>query len=308
MDYNFPSRGAVSSSTNEWNSILWDARAQYLSICIVYVVIFSYHTRHSITAYYTHSNSEKFITLVLHILAATFELTRYYIAASNGTVLPDILDTTACLVHSLTSLRLARALRRGDNTTRASYQAPAILRPFLALFAVTHNSAFAHQACVKLLHAFLYTRLIIFVAKRVGLGNVQTHAKIYAQAVTLGAVLAIISSGIPGGVPTYLVAVAVVMVLNQRVSMNLASPVHAMTGLGSIPATRVCIPTFVTQIQSAVRLATMVVMEWLGLFEIADIETNHRPPTVPVVIVDEYVEKAPVIIRTLPVDDGPDQS
>ncbi|KAM0363153.1 hypothetical protein ACHAPK_011163 [Fusarium culmorum] len=183
-----------------------------------------------------------------------------------------------------------------------------MLRPFLALFAVAHRSAFAHQACVKLLHAFLYTRLIIFVAKRVGLGSVQTHAKIYAQAVTLGAILSIISSGIPGGVPAYLVAVALVMVLNQRVSMNLTSPVDATVRLGSLPASRVSIPTFVKQIQSTVRQATVGAMDWLGLFEITDIETNRRPPTVPVVIVDEYVEKDPVIIRTLPVDDVPDQS
>ncbi|KAM0364086.1 hypothetical protein ACHAO7_010075 [Fusarium culmorum] len=302
MDYNPPSPSTVSNSSIEWMNILWDARVRYLSICVVYVVIFSYHTRHSIAIFYTHSNLEKFITLVFHILAAAFELTRYYVAALDGPVLPDVLDTTACLIHSLTSLRLARTLRRGDNTTRASYQAPALLRPFLALFAVSKRSAFAHQACIKLLHAFLYTRLIIFVAKRVGMGSVQTHAKTYAQAVTLGAVLAITSSGIPGGVPAYLLAVAVVMVLNQHVSINLASPVHPVAGFGRPPATRVYLPTIVKQIQSKTRRATMGAMEWLGLFEITDIETNRRAPNLPVIVVDEYIEKAPVIIQTLPGD------
>jgi hypothetical protein len=291
MDTNPGSRGAVWNLSIEWNNIISDIKAQYLSICVIYIIIFAYHTRHSISAYYTHSNPERFITLTLHVLAATFELMRYYVVALNGTVLPDFADTTACLIHSFTSLRLARTLRRGDKTTRASYQAPAILRPFLAIFAVANRSAFAHQACVKLLHAFLYTRLIIFVAKRVGLGNVQTHAQIYAQAVTLGAVLAIISSGIPGGVPTYLGAVGLVMVFNQRSSMNLASQVHRMAEMERLPATSVCTPTTAKQIQSTIQRAAMGVTQWLGLFDIASIETKHRSHSAPTGDIDEYIEK-----------------
>ncbi|TVY74674.1 hypothetical protein Focb16_v005598 [Fusarium oxysporum f. sp. cubense] len=67
----------------EWTNVLPSSNTQYLLICLGYVVIFAYHTRHSISAYYGHSRTEKSLALALHILAATFEPKRYYLPSSN---------------------------------------------------------------------------------------------------------------------------------------------------------------------------------------------------------------------------------
>jgi hypothetical protein len=275
----------------EWSNVIPTTKTQYVLICLSYAIIFAYHTRHSISAYYAHSRAEKSLALTLHILAAAFELTRYYIRALNGTVQPDLLDTAACLIHSFTSLRLARTLRRGDKTTRASYQAPAMLRPLLSLAAVIRQDAFAHQACVKLLHAFLYTRLLIFVAKRIGMGMIQTHSTIYAQAVTLGAILAITSSGLPAGVPIYIGAVSLVMVFSQRTSINLPSSAHFVDGTERRAATRVSRPISAKQTKERIQQTISGVTQWLGLFEIKNFEMKHRSPGVPAGDIDEYTEQ-----------------
>jgi hypothetical protein len=275
----------------EWTNVLPSTNTQYLLICLGYVIIFAYHTRHSISAYYGHSRTKKSLALALHILAATFELTRYYFRAFRRTIQPDLFDTAACMIHSITSLRLARTLRRGDKTTRASYQAPAMLRPVLSLAAVVRQDAFAHEACVKLLHAFLYTRLLIFVAKRIGMGKIQSHSTIYAQAVTLGAILAIISSGLPAGVPIYIGAVGLVMVFNQRTSINLPSSVHLMDGIERRPDTRVIRSTSVKRAKEQIQQAVTKVIQWLGLFEIKGFEMKHLSPAIPAGDIDEYTEK-----------------
>ncbi|ENH71959.1 hypothetical protein Focb16_v005580 [Fusarium oxysporum f. sp. cubense] len=267
------------------------SNTQYLLICLGYVIIFAYHTRHSISAYYGHSRTDKSLALALHILAATFELTRYYFRAFRRTVQPDLFDTAACMIHSITSLRLARTLRRGDKTTRASYQAPAMLRPALSLAAVVRQDVFAHEACVKLLHAFLYTRLLIFVAKRIGLGKIQSHSTIYARAVTLGAILAIRSSGLPAGVPIYVGAVGLVMVFNQQTPSNLPSSVHLMDGIERRPDTRVIRSTSVKRTKEKVEQAVTKVIQWLGLFEIKGFEMKHLSPAIPAGDIDEYTEQ-----------------
>ncbi|KAL5583994.1 hypothetical protein FOVSG1_015345 [Fusarium oxysporum f. sp. vasinfectum] len=275
----------------EWTNVLPSSNTQYLLICLGYVIIFAYHTRHSISAYYGHSRTKKSLALALHILAATFELTRYYFRAFRRTVQPDLFDTAACMIHSITSLRLARTLRRGDKTTRASYQAPAMLRPVLSFAAVVRQDAFAHEACVKLLHAFLYTRLLIFVAKRIGLGKIQSHSTIYARAVTLGAILAIRSSGLPAGVPIYVGAVGLVMVFNQQTPSNLPSSVHLMDGIERRPDTRVIRSTSVKMTKEKVQQAVTKVIHWLGLFEIKGFEMKHLSPAIPAGDIDEYTEQ-----------------
>ncbi|KAI8416122.1 hypothetical protein FOFC_02431 [Fusarium oxysporum] len=288
MDKDRDGGGPVWHLLFEGRNFLQSTKTQYLIICLGYITIFAYHTRHSISAYYTRSRAEKSLTLGLHVLAAVFELTRYYARAWRGTVHADLLDTAACLIHSFTSLRLARTLRRGDKTTRASYQAPAMLRPLLSLAAVVKNDAFAYQACVKLLHAFLYTRLLILVAKRIGLGSVQTYPQIYAQAVTLGAILAIISSGIPAGVPIYIGAVSLVMVFNQRTSLNLASSVDLVDGIEKHAATRAIRPACAKNTTMTVQQAIAAVPQWLGLFQMKNLETGPSSPGIPAWDFDEY--------------------
>ncbi|SCN99760.1 uncharacterized protein FFB20_10988 [Fusarium fujikuroi] len=275
----------------EWTNVLPNGNTEYLLICLGYIIIFAYHTRHSILGYYGHPRTEKSLALALHVLAATFELTRYYFRASRRTVQPDLFDTAACMIHSITSLRLARTLRRGDKTTRASYQAPAMLRPVLSFAAVVRQDSFAHEACVKLLHAFLYTRLLIFMSKRIGMGKIQSHSTIYAQAVTLGAILAIISSGLPAGVPIYIGSVGLVMVFNQQTPSNLPSSAHLTGANGRSPDTRVVGSTSVKRTKESVERAVTKVIQWLGLFEINGFEMKHLSPGIPAGDFDEYAEK-----------------
>ncbi|KAH6952403.1 hypothetical protein BKA56DRAFT_682171 [Ilyonectria sp. MPI-CAGE-AT-0026] len=128
----------------------------------------------------------------------------------------------ACFVQAFTTLRLSKTLLRGDISTRPSYQAPALMRPFVGLAAIVYQSAAIHRASVKLLHAFLYTRMIIFLAKRFGVGKIHSNATIYAHAVFLGAIIAIHDSGLPAGVPVYIGMVGAVMVLNRYVTDRLA--------------------------------------------------------------------------------------
>jgi hypothetical protein len=210
-----------------WDYLLLEAGTQHLLISSVYVLIFVYHTRRSLRVYHASWHQERFFTLTLHILSGVIELARYYLRAIEGTVLPDIVDTILCLIHSLTTLRLARPLLRGNETTRAAYQAPAIIRPILAVIAVVSKDAGLHGAVVRLLHAFLYTRLLIFGSKRIRLTKVQSQATIYAQSVFLGAILAIQASGLPGGVAVYIGAVGVVMVLCRCVSNHLSRSVYS---------------------------------------------------------------------------------
>jgi hypothetical protein len=137
----------------------------------------------------------------------------------------------------------------------------------------------------------LYTRLLIFVAKRIGMGKIQTHSTIYAQAVTLGAILAIISSGLPAGVPIYIGAVSLVMVFNQRTSTNLPSSVHFVEGIERCAATRVSRPTSVKRTKEKFQQTITGVTQWLGLFEIKSFEMKQRSPGVPAGDIDEYTEQ-----------------
>jgi hypothetical protein len=260
--------GSMKDSRTEpwlpWAGLLLEAGTQRLLISSVYVLIFVYHTRRSLPVYHASWHQERFLTLTLHILSGVIELARYYLRAIEGTVLPDIVDTILCLIHSLTTLRLARPLFRGNETTRAAYQAPAIIRPILAVMAVVRKDSSLHGAVVKLLHAFLYTRLLIFASKRIRLTKVQSQSTIYAQSVFLGAVLAIQSSGLPGAVAVYIGAVGLVMVKNRSVSNHLSRSVCPLSeSIGNFSLTRLQITRgsqiFLTILST---FSTILFMDW----------------------------------------------
>ncbi|KAI8648126.1 hypothetical protein NCS56_01544600 [Fusarium sp. Ph1] len=277
-------------SRADWNHPQLEAQTQYLMICSVYLLIFAYHTRRSLPVYRFNSSRKRSMALALHILAGAFELTRYYARAVKGPVLPDIADTAACFAHSLTTLILARTLLRGDKTTRASYQAPALMRPLLALIAISYENAFIHEASVKLLHAFLYTRLIIFLAKRIGMNRVQSSATVYAHAVFLGAIVAIHYSGLPGGVPIYIGAVGIVMVFNNRMTAALSN--SAESGQYARDITSQSISRHIGQggIKSAFGQALMRVSLWIGLVDIETIKVQDRSSMTSSWAGDEYIE------------------
>lgn len=148
-------------------------------------------------------------------------------------MVPEVLDTVACFVQALTALRLSKTLLRGDVTTRPSYQTPALMRPFIGLAAIVHQSATIHRASVKLLHTFLYTRMIIFLAKRLSVGKIHPNTIIYAHTVFLGAIISIHDLGLPASIPIYIGLVGVVMVLNQYVADRLAKFVTISDHLSS---------------------------------------------------------------------------
>ncbi|KAH7142467.1 hypothetical protein DER46DRAFT_518474 [Fusarium sp. MPI-SDFR-AT-0072] len=252
-----------------WPGLLLEAGTRRLLISSVYVLIFVYHTRRSLPVYRASWHQERIFTLALHILSGVIELARYYFRAIDGTVLPDIMDTILCLIHSLTTLRLARPLLRGNETTRAAYQAPAIIRPILAVMAIVRKDSSLHGAVVKLLHAFLYTRLLIFASKRIRLTKVQSQSTIYAQSVFLGAVLAIESSGLPVAVAVYIGAVGLVMVLNRSVSNHLSR----------------------SAVKSYSRLYQLLVESclWIGLTELSSIKA-HEPLALASCANDEYTD------------------
>ncbi|RMI93959.1 hypothetical protein CDV36_016510, partial [Fusarium kuroshium] len=128
-------------------------------------------------------------SLLLHILAGLFELVRYYTRGVDGDVVPEVLDTAACFAQAFTTLHRSKTLLRGDIMTRPSYQAPALMRPFARLTALVYQSPSIHRASVKLLHTFLYTRMIIFLVKRFGVDKTHSNTTIYAHAVFLGAIM-----------------------------------------------------------------------------------------------------------------------
>lgn len=94
---------------------------QYLLLGSVYLCIFGYYTRRSLRVYRITSGKQTSLMLTLHILSVSFELVRYYAQVINEDVLPDVLDTAACFVHSATTLGLAKQLleatkQRGRHT------------------------------------------------------------------------------------------------------------------------------------------------------------------------------------------------
>ncbi|RSL39516.1 hypothetical protein CEP54_016309 [Fusarium duplospermum] len=256
-----------------WELMASDKKTQYLLLCSMYLLIFAYHTRRSLPVYHAKFRKQSSSSLVLHILAGSFELARYYTRAVDGDVVPEVLDTVACFAQAFTTLRLSKTLLRGDITTRPSYQAPALMRPFVGLTALVYQSPSIHRASVKLLHAFLYTRMIIFLAKRFGVGRIQLNATIYAHAVFLGAIIAIHDSGLHAGVPVYISMVGAVMVLNRYVADRLTS---SWTSEVSMPIWE---------------RNLMRVLLWLGLANLEAIKEDDRSSKLSCPVNDEYVQE-----------------
>ncbi|KAH6959728.1 hypothetical protein BKA56DRAFT_637566 [Ilyonectria sp. MPI-CAGE-AT-0026] len=188
-----------------WESLTSDKKTQYLLICLVYLLIFAYHTRRSLP--------QGSFSLVLHILAGSFEL---------GNVVPELLDTVACFVQAFTTLRLTKTLLRGeynDTTVLPGSRIDAALhRTGCHRLPERHYTPGISQASPRLpLHSNDH-----ILGQEVGVGKIHSNATIYAHAVFLGAIIAIHDSGLPAGVPVYIGMVGAVMVLNRYVADRLA--------------------------------------------------------------------------------------
>lgn len=189
-----------------------------LLIIILFLCIVSYHTRRTAPAYRAKFRKRTSLPLQIHIMAGSFEILRYHILTTLGQATPDVFDLVACLLQSYTNLVLAKTLIRGEKTTRPSYQVAGFLRPIIGVVAFVSGSPDYHCASVKLVNAFIFTRMIIFVARALRLGKIHSQPTIYAYAVFLGGVLSVYESGLSGGVPAYIGLVAMLTALNQYVS------------------------------------------------------------------------------------------
>ncbi|VUC31370.1 unnamed protein product [Clonostachys rosea] len=241
-----------------------------------YLTIFFYHTKKSIPTYQITFRKRSIIPLFVHILAGLCEILHFHSQAIYGRKpAPHAIDTALCVLHTVTTLHLSKTLVRGDITTRPSYQAGGILRLSTGLAAYIMKSSALHYGAVRMLNAFLYTRLLIYLCKRTGLDTIQSKSSVYSQSVFLGAVIAIYESGVSGAVPLYILSVGLVVLLNHHVSL----------GIGS---------------QTLQFCRTL--MLWLGLAELGSIRAHSHPPELDAGVSDQYVVDAEDPVEQLSVE------
>ncbi|KAG8905201.1 hypothetical protein FRB99_000470 [Tulasnella sp. 403] len=191
----------------------WSPFWHLLMAFLAYAVIMSYHTRRAIWSYRGGASRSRLI-LAAHVLAGVYEISHWYIGSLSAPPKPTASDLFACLVHSATNLMLTKSLRRGQpKFTRPSYQAGAILRIAPALLAWKNQDPLLHETAVKLLHAFAFTRVLIYVAGIIGL--FKSYAEVYSFGVFVGAVLAFLNCPQPQFANVYIVTVFLVVLVNQ---------------------------------------------------------------------------------------------
>lgn len=162
------------------------------------------------------------IPLLLHVISGSCEVAFYHLRLLAGPVTPTRLDVLLCLVQSLTNLILAKPLRRGrPRMTRPCYQAGAVIRPAITLAAYALGNPNLHRSSIKILNGFVYTRVLIWLVKRLDL--VQAYQDAYNLSVFGAALLAISESPINYGPHIYVCTVALVALLNQSISTRLES-------------------------------------------------------------------------------------
>lgn len=160
------------------------------------------------------------IGLPWHIAAASLELILYYYWGQCS-----LLAVLACLIHSWTSLMLVKRLQKGyPPLTRMSfkslignphltqwalfagsiYQAGAIARPVLSIYAFCTQKAGAYHDSVVPIHSFVYARALIFFFGTMGpTGNfiADVNSKhVYSISITGSALLAVSHSFNPWAV------------------------------------------------------------------------------------------------------------
>jgi hypothetical protein len=164
--------------------------------------------------------------LALHIFSGLNELLGLYIRpllAQSGKI-PDALDLILCLTQSGTNLALVKTMARGQwKTTRPSYQAGAIMRPILTILAMIYRRTDLHTCSLQIIHAFIYTRCLIYIWWRADL--LDKYSDIYMVAVFTAAVLAMADTECPAILSkAYILCVAGISLLNHWASKQLKEP------------------------------------------------------------------------------------
>lgn len=143
---------------------------------LAWSAIFFYHTR---KPYQITFRKRSTIPLFAHIVVGLYEILRFHSQAIYGRKPVSVAtDTSLCVLHTLTTLHLSKTLVRGDITTRPSYQTGGILRLSTGLAAYITRS-YTRDA-IRMLNAFLYTRMLIILSKRTGLDTILSKASVYS--------------------------------------------------------------------------------------------------------------------------------
>lgn len=161
--------------------------------------------------------------LILHIISGLTELLGLYIRPllHSSERIPDSLDLALCLAQSGTNLALVKRMARGQwKMTRPSYQAGALLRPILTVLGMIYDRADLHKSSLQILHAFIYTRYLIYLWSKTGL--LDKHSDVYMMAVFTAAILAMMDTPFPATLSkAYILCVAAISLLNHWTSQQL---------------------------------------------------------------------------------------
>ncbi|KAJ5653384.1 hypothetical protein N7490_000387 [Penicillium lividum] len=262
MSFNIP------SSLVELNQV------QEISFIFGFFSILLYHTRHQVPIYYRKFHKKK-VFLYVHLLTGLTEAFRYRILAFKGdpNPLPTFMDVLSCFIWSWSSLELVKTLRRGDpRTTRPPYQAGALLRPVVSLIAYFGIPSL-HRLSISALDSFLYARLGIFFFTYTGFSKSLSPSGIYAVSIPLAAFLSIHEGGVPGASLAFVLAVALVMKVNEWVT-------HQSRCLRESKSSSPGLTPFKILIYTLVRLGLVELEE---LRELAKVNELEKP------VNDEYV-------------------
>lgn len=164
--------------------------------------------------------------LILHISVGLIELLGLYLQPMflRHERIPNLLDLVLCLAQSGTNMALVKRMARGQwRMTRPSYQAGAIMRPVLTISAIVFQRSDLHAASLQIIHAFIYTRCLIYIWWKAKL--LDRHSDTYMVAVFSAAILAMADTACPGILSkTYVLCVAGISSLNHWTSRQIAEP------------------------------------------------------------------------------------
>jgi len=188
-------------------------------VSITLGAIYHQHSRFSIPLYKAHMRP----ILILHIISGLTELMGLYIRPllHASEKIPDAMDLTLCLAQSGTNMALVKRMARGQwKMTRPSYQAGALLRPILTILGMIYQKAELHTSSLQILHAFIYTRYLIYLLSKTRL--LDKHSDIYMMAVFTAAILAMMDTPFPATLSkAYILCVAGISLLNHWTSQQL---------------------------------------------------------------------------------------
>lgn len=135
---------------------------------------------------------------------------------------PNLLDLFLCFAQSGTNMALVKRMPRGQwMMTRPSYQAGAIMRPVLTLSAMIYDRPDLHTSSLQIIHAFIYTRCLIYIWSKARL--LDKYSDIYMVAVFSAAILAMADTPCPAILSkAYVLCVAGISLTNHWTAKQIA--------------------------------------------------------------------------------------